>query len=65
MKRFGEMTSKAALNSKIHCGDVPILIQRLLMLLNIRWDLCSKQVILAHLAEQGRTEYVEGGKLVS
>lgn len=65
MKRFGEMTSKDALNSKIHCGDVPILIQRLLMLLNIRWDLCSKQVILAHLAEQGRTEYVEGGKLVS
>ena len=38
---------------------MPILIQRLLMLLNIRWDLCSKQVVLAHLAEQGRTVYME------
>ena len=35
------------------------------MLLNIRWDLYSKQVVLTRLAEQDRAAYMKDGKLVS
>lgn len=66
MKRLGRWPERRLLTLKPTVyGNVPTLSKGRRCYWIIKWELCHRHVVLAHLVEQGRAACMEGGKSVS